>query len=90
MSRIEPPARSTRAVASRGSRLAAAALAALLSTVLPASPSLPASAGAPKVGEKAPDFQLPDTAGKRISLSGLLSADPKGTWVLLVFYRGYW
>lgn len=54
---------------------------------------LPASKGAPQVGQKAPDFTLPDTGGKAVSLKELLSTPingnaPKG--VLLVFYRGYW
>jgi len=56
---------------------------------------LPASTGAPKVGEKAPEFVLPDTSNQPISLSSLLStpfanshAPPTG--VVLVFYRGYW
>ena len=54
---------------------------------------LPASTGAPHVGQKAPDFTLADTTGKPVSLSELLSSPvngnaPKG--VLLVFYRGYW
>ena len=56
---------------------------------------LPASHGAPQMGQKAPDFTLSDTNGKPVSLSELLSLSstvngktPKG--VLLVFYRGYW
>ncbi len=54
---------------------------------------LPASHGAPQVGQKAPDFALPNQNGKAVSLSELLSsplngAAPKG--VLVVFYRGYW
>jgi hypothetical protein len=56
---------------------------------------LPASTGAPRVGQKAPAFVLPDTNGNPVSLDSLLSrplsntqAPPKG--VLLVFYRGYW
>lgn len=54
---------------------------------------LPASTGAPHVGQKAPDFTLSDTNGKQVSLNELLSSPihgsaPKG--VLLVFYRGYW
>ena len=54
---------------------------------------LPPSAGAPKVGQKVPDFQLTDTNGKTVSLTELLTTPingqaPKG--VLLMFYRGYW
>ncbi len=55
---------------------------------------LPASTGAPQVGQRAPEFSLPDTSGKQVSLNELLStpvngsAPPKG--VLLIFYRGYW
>lgn len=54
---------------------------------------LPASTGAPQVGQRAPDFTLTDADGKTVSLNELLSAPvngnpPKG--VLLVFYRGYW
>jgi len=54
---------------------------------------LPASAGAPRVGQRAPDFSLADTSGKAVSLTELLSAPVKGKapkGVLLVFYRGYW
>ena len=54
---------------------------------------LPQSSGAPKVGQKAPEFTLADSSGKQVSLAELLSTpikgkEPKG--VLLVFYRGYW
>lgn len=56
---------------------------------------LPASAGHPQVGQKAPEFTLSDTNGKQVSLSELLASGdqkaqttPKG--VLLIFYRGYW
>jgi len=63
---------------------------------------LPASTGAPQVGQKAPDFTLVDTNDKPVSLSELLSSPitseppasaggpraPRG--VLLIFYRGYW
>ena len=54
---------------------------------------LPASHGAPQMGQKAPDFTLSDTNSKRVSLSELVSSTvngktPKG--VLLIFYRGYW
>jgi hypothetical protein len=55
--------------------------------------NLPPSHGAPRVGQKAPDFTLADTNSKSVSLSELLTSpvngnSPKG--VLLVFYRGYW
>lgn len=57
---------------------------------------LPASEGAPRVGNKAPDFTLTDASGKSTSLTELLNtpvnvsntAKPRG--VLLIFYRGYW
>jgi hypothetical protein len=59
---------------------------------------LPASHGAPVVGQKAPTFTLRDTHGNPVSLSALLSTPlepanssggaPQG--VLLIFYRGYW
>jgi peroxiredoxin len=54
---------------------------------------LPASNGAPQVGQLAPGFSLPDTNGNQVSLDDLLTTPingsaPKG--VLLVFYRGYW
>jgi len=54
---------------------------------------LPASAGAPQVGQKVPDFTLADTTGKSVSLNELLTSPINGTapkGVLLVFYRGYW
>lgn len=56
---------------------------------------LPASKGAPQVGQKAPEFALSDTNNKPVALTDLLagrganvSTATKG--VLLVFYRGYW
>ena len=61
-----------------------------------ASRQLPVAAGAPAVGNKAPEFALADASGRIVTLSMLLSApmpgmqvgQPRG--VLLVFYRGYW
>jgi vacuolar-type H+-ATPase subunit I/STV1 len=60
--------------------------------------AMPASAGAPHAGKKAPEFTLADTQGNEVSLSQLLgqanatggssAAPPKA--VLLIFYRGYW
>lgn len=62
-----------------------------------ASLQLPSSQEAPRAGQKAPDFTLPDTSGQPVKLSELLAtpsaekaAPQKGRWVLLVFYRGYW
>jgi AhpC/TSA family len=54
---------------------------------------LPASHGAPQIGQKAPEFTLSDTNGKPVSLSELVSSPVNGKpakGVLLVFYRGYW
>jgi hypothetical protein len=54
---------------------------------------LPASQGAPAVGQKAPEFNLTDTNNQPVTLASLLkqpvnNKPPKG--VLLIFYRGYW
>ena len=54
---------------------------------------MPASHGAPQIGQRAPDFRLLDINNQPITLSQLLAQPidgraPKG--VLLVFYRGYW
>ena len=57
---------------------------------------LPASAAAPQVGQKAPDFTLPDQDGRPIALADLLSATsaggekPAAGGTLLIFYRGHW
>jgi Mg2+/citrate symporter len=59
--------------------------------------AVPASADAPQIGQKVPEFTLPDTNNRPISLAPLLAAGtgdsssataPKA--VLLIFYRGYW
>lgn len=47
---------------------------------------VPPSTSAPHVGQKAPDFALPDQNGKQVALADLLS--PNGA--VLIFYRGYW
>jgi len=47
---------------------------------------VPLSAQAPRVGEKAPAFTLPDQNGKQIALTDLVS--PNGA--VLIFYRGHW
>lgn len=68
-------------------------LAALLFVVFVAGSWLPASAGAPQVGQRAPDFTLTDSNNKPVTLAQLLTEPvnnrpPRG--VLLIFYRGYW
>ena len=56
---------------------------------------LPASAHAPRVGERAPDFTLPDESGALISLAALLSPTPvsgapasKGVLLVFSMYAG--
>ena len=66
---------------------------------------IPASHGAPKVGELAPDFTLPNSRGNLVTLSAVLNSSfvPNGSTsaaagtgsvktagTLLIFYRGYW
>jgi hypothetical protein len=65
--------------------------------------NLPASHGSPQVGQLAPDFTLPDSAGNNVTLSNLLQSPfPAGLQpssapasantaaAVLIFYRGYW
>ena len=57
---------------------------------------LPPAAAAPRVGQKAPDFTLPDQNGKAVTMAELLGSDPNGgagpkaNGALLIFYRGHW
>jgi len=64
---------------------------------------LPASPGAPQVGQVAPNFTLPDSRNNPVDLANVLSSPfaPNGATgsgtaaertagVLLIFYRGYW
>ena len=54
---------------------------------------LPASARAPQVGQKAPDFSLSDIDNKPVVLADLLAQpinNKPAKGVLLIFYRGYW
>src|SRR5258705_336553 len=54
---------------------------------------LPASAGAPRVGQKAPGFTLQDTDGHPVTLARLLAPDAGAArvdGVVLIFYRGFW
>ncbi len=51
---------------------------------------LPVSAGAPRVGQKAPEFSLADQNGNTMTLDKILSGPPKANGALLIFYRGHW
>jgi drug/metabolite transporter (DMT)-like permease len=48
---------------------------------------VPPSTGAPRVGQKAPEFTLLDQDGKEVSLRDLSS---RSKAVALIFYRGFW
>jgi len=48
---------------------------------------LPSANGAPREGQPAPDFTLPDANGKPVTLSGILKTNRAA---LLIFYRGSW
>ena len=48
---------------------------------------VPASTGAPRVGQKAPEFTLSDQDGKDVSLQDLAN---RSKAVALIFYRGFW
>jgi AhpC/TSA family len=48
---------------------------------------VPPSTGAPRVGQKAPEFTLSDQDGKDVSLRDLIS---RSKAVALIFYRGFW
>ena len=52
----------------------------------PVVPNAPGSAAKLKVGDKAPDFALPNGDGKLIVLSEYTQRSP----VVVVFYRGFW
>jgi peroxiredoxin len=70
-------------------RMAAQAPAELLEGVASAAHRLDTvdfAARAPKLGEEAPDFVLPDQRGEEVWLSALLRVGP----VVLIFYRGEW
>ena len=48
---------------------------------------VPPSTGAPRVGQKAPEFTLSDQDGKDVSLTDLIG---RSKAVALIFYRGFW
>ncbi len=83
----------SRIVSSIVSVLSLAVFAMFIFVIFVVGRSLPPSKGAPQVGQRVPEFSLPDTSGKQVSLKELLTTPingkaPKG--VLLMFYRGYW
>jgi hypothetical protein len=43
-------------------------------------------AGVKKIGDRAPDFSLPDATGEMVRLADLLARGP----VVVTFYRGTW
>jgi cytochrome oxidase Cu insertion factor (SCO1/SenC/PrrC family) len=47
---------------------------------------VPVTSTALRVGERPPDFTLPDAAGRAVTLVDYRGKKP----VVLVFYRGYW
>jgi cytochrome oxidase Cu insertion factor (SCO1/SenC/PrrC family) len=47
---------------------------------------VPATPTALRIGERPPDFTLPDAKGRPVSLAEFRGKKP----VVLVFYRGYW
>jgi drug/metabolite transporter (DMT)-like permease len=47
---------------------------------------MPPSTAAPHVGQKAPEFTLPDQNGKPTALAEVLSSNG----AVLIFYRGFW
>jgi hypothetical protein len=49
--------------------------------------AVPPSTGAPRVGQKAPEFTLSDQDGKDVSLSDFIG---RSKAVALIFYRGFW
>jgi hypothetical protein len=52
----------------------------------PPAPSAPGTALKVKLGDKAPDFALPNGDGKLVTLSEFTQRTP----VVLIFYRGFW
>jgi hypothetical protein len=48
---------------------------------------VPPSTGAPRIGQKAPDFFLMDQNGNPVGMGDLLS---NSSGAVLIFYRGFW
>jgi hypothetical protein len=51
---------------------------------------VPASTGAPRAGQLAPDFFLLDQNGKPVGLGDLLSGPSGRKALVVIFYRGFW
>jgi len=68
--------------------LSAAVFASFLSVIYVDAYKLPASAGAPQVGQRAPDFTLLDVNGASIALIDLLSPPTKGVLVIFYMHQG--
>jgi hypothetical protein len=86
-------ARGPKVWASVAATLSAAVLTLFLFGAFVVARQLPASHGAPRVGQKIPDFTLSNQHGKPTPLSELLTSPINGNaprGVLLIFYRGYW
>ncbi len=73
------------------------ALIALLMLATASRAQLPPSKNAPHAGQKASDFVLPDSSGKKVQFMALLAEGPtvqgneaeiRGVWAVLIFYRG--
>ena len=62
-------------------------LALFVASVTYFSRQIPPPGSALAIGQKAPAFTLPDTAGKQVSSGDLLKTH-RG--LVLIFYRGYW
>ncbi len=73
------------------------ALIALLALAATSRAQLAPSKNAPHIGQKAPDFTLPDSSGKKVQFMALLAEGPtaqgneaeiRGVWAVVIFYRG--
>ena len=85
--------RLSKIVAAIVATLSALLLGMFIFTAFVAARWLPASAGAPQVGQTAPAFNLVDINGRATALSELRTQPINGKpakGVLLIFYRGYW
>jgi len=83
--------------------LSVAAIGLLFTTIYSVARNLPASINAPQLGQRVPDFTLPDSEGQLVTFSTLegqpftsnewppkAAAGKKASGTVLIFYRGYW